>query len=70
MHAYERDLHLILTSGSWSRCSSSPMETAPKPNLRPSTSSRKMGGCDGDCDDIERGQSRAGIISRNAINDR
>jgi hypothetical protein len=37
MHAYERDLHLILTSRSLS--GSALMETALKPNLRPSTGS-------------------------------
>jgi hypothetical protein len=37
MHAYERDLHLILTSRPWSLYSSALMETALKPNLRPSS---------------------------------
>ncbi len=35
MHAYERDLHLILTSRPWSLYGSALMETALKPNLRP-----------------------------------
>jgi len=37
MHAYERDLHLILTSRPWSLYGSALMETALKPNLRPSS---------------------------------
>ena len=32
MHAYERDLHLILTSRPWSLYGSALMETALKPN--------------------------------------
>jgi hypothetical protein len=38
-HAYERDLHLILTSRPWSLSGSTLMETALKPNPRPSTAS-------------------------------
>src|SRR6266568_4496403 len=95
MHAYERNLHLILTSRPWSLYGSTLMETALKPNLRPSSfnaarnermasacalpivdlphndtpdtpdvAARKIGGCDCDGDDIGRGRSRAGIISR------
>jgi hypothetical protein len=96
MHAYERDLHLILTSRPWSLYGSALMETALKPNLRPRAAStppamsewhrhasspivdlphndtpdtpdvaaRKIGNYDCDGDDIERGRSRAGIISR------
>jgi len=37
MHAYERDLHLILTSRPRSLSGSALMETALKPNLRPSS---------------------------------
>ncbi len=37
MHAYERDLHLILTSLPWSLYGSALMETALKPKLRPSS---------------------------------
>jgi hypothetical protein len=37
MHAYERDLHLILTSRPWSLYGSALMETALKPNLQPSS---------------------------------
>ena len=37
MHAYERDLHLILTSRPWSLYGPTLMGTALKPNLRPSS---------------------------------
>ena len=36
----------------------------------PDVAARKIGGCDCDGDDIERGWSRAGIISRKAIDAR
>jgi len=89
MHAYERDLHLILTSRPWSLYGSALTETALKPQTCDRAAStppamsewhrhtghtgvagHKIGGCDCDGDDIERGRSRAGIISRKAINAR